>query len=90
MAESLQTTQGIPINIRGQIDRIDTYTEDDQSYVNIIDYKSSKESAKLDLKKVYYGLQMQMMTYMDIVLQNHERLGLSDTIKPGIAVFSCA
>ena len=42
MAESLQTTQGIPINIRGQIDRIDTYTEDDQSYVNIIDYKSSK------------------------------------------------
>lgn len=83
MAESLQTTQGIPINIRGQIDRIDTYTEDDQSYVNIIDYKSSKESAKLDLKKVYYGLQMQMMTYMDIVLQNHERLGLSDTIKPG-------
>ena len=42
MAKSLTTTQGVPINIRGQIDRIDTYTKENQSYVNIIDYKSSK------------------------------------------------
>ncbi len=26
---------------------------------------------------------MQMMTYMDIVLQNKERLGLTDIVKPG-------
>ena len=26
---------------------------------------------------------MQMMTYMDIVLQNQERLGLTDIVKPG-------
>ena len=83
MAKSLTTTQGVPINIRGQIDRIDTYTKENQSYVNIIDYKSSKNSATLDLTKVYYGLQMQMMTYMDIVLQNQERLGLTDIVKPG-------
>ncbi|MEJ7517709.1 PD-(D/E)XK nuclease family protein, partial [Staphylococcus pasteuri] len=44
---------------------------------------SSESSATLDLTKVYYGLQMQMMTYMDIVLQNKERLGLTDIVKPG-------
>lgn len=83
VAQPLHTKQGIPINIRGQIDRIDTYTKGNHSYVNIIDYKSSTSSATLDLTKVYYGLQMQMMTYMDIVLQNQERLGLTDIVKPG-------
>ena len=79
----MQTKQGIPINIRGQIDRIDTYQQGDESFVNIIDYKSSKYSGTLDLTKVYYGMQMQMMTYMDIVLQNKSRLGLTDMTKPG-------
>ena len=60
LATPLQTKQGIPINIRGQIDRIDTYQQGDESFVNIIDYKSSKYSGTLDLTKVYYGLQMQM------------------------------
>ncbi len=53
------------------------------SFVNIIDYKSSEGSATLDLTEVYYGMQMQMMTYMDIVLQNKQRLGLTDIVKPG-------
>lgn len=83
LAAPLQTKQGIPINIRGQIDRIDTYQQGDESFVNIIDYKSSKYSGTLDLTKVYYGMQMQMMTYMDIVLQNKSRLGLKDMTKPG-------
>ena len=82
-AEAMATRQGIPIYIRGQIDRIDTYTEGQESFVNIIDYKSSDASAKLDLTKVYHGIQMQMMTYMDIVLQNAERLGLSEEVRPG-------
>lgn len=51
IAQPLITKQGIPVNIRGQIDRIDAYTKDDKSYINIIDYKSSNPSAKLDLKR---------------------------------------
>lgn len=82
-AMPLITEQGIPINIRGQIDRIDTYNHDNESFVNIIDYKSSKYSGTLDLTKVYYGMQMQMMTYMDIVLQNKQRLGLNPLTQPG-------
>lgn len=83
LAETLKTSQGVPINIRGQIDRIDTYQRDGRSFVNVIDYKSSKYSGTLDLTKVYYGMQMQMMTYMDIVLNNKERLGLTPETKPG-------
>ncbi|WP_349421143.1 helicase-exonuclease AddAB subunit AddB [Staphylococcus felis] len=82
-AQTLKTKQGIPINIRGQIDRIDVYQHHDKSFINIIDYKSSDGSAQLDLVKVYYGLQMQMMTYMDIALQNKERLHLTEDVKPG-------
>lgn len=51
IAQPLITKQGIPVNIRGQIDGIDAYTKDDKSYINIIDYKSSNPSAKLDLKR---------------------------------------
>ncbi|MCS4486797.1 helicase-exonuclease AddAB subunit AddB [Staphylococcus americanisciuri] len=83
VAEPLYTKQGIPINIRGQIDRIDVFNKNGKSFINIIDYKSSAKSASLDLVKVYYGLQMQMMTYMDIALQNKGRLGLVDEVKPG-------
>ncbi|SPZ78593.1 exonuclease RexB [Staphylococcus aureus] len=79
----MKTKQGVPIYIRGQIDRIDTFHKNNKSFINIIDYKSSKTAATLDLVKVYYGLQMQMMTYMDIALQNKERLGLIDEVKPG-------
>lgn len=82
-AETLYTSQGMPIYIRGQIDRIDMYQKNNKSFVNIIDYKSSSTSASLDLVKVYYGLQMQMMTYMDIALQNKARLGLEEEVKPG-------
>ncbi|UXR78853.1 helicase-exonuclease AddAB subunit AddB [Staphylococcus sp. IVB6227] len=83
IASTLMTTQGVPINIRGQIDRIDTFNHNGKSFINIIDYKSSESSSELDLVKVYYGLQMQMMTYMDIALQNKVRLGLKDEVKPG-------
>ncbi|WP_165981040.1 helicase-exonuclease AddAB subunit AddB [Macrococcus lamae] len=70
--QKLYTNRGIPISIRGQIDRIDVLEGHDKDYVSIVDYKSS--SHELDLREVYYGKQMQMLTYMDVVLQNHCRL----------------
>lgn len=70
--QKLYTKRGIPISIRGQIDRIDVLEGQDKDYVSIIDYKSSKH--ELDLREVYYGKQMQMVTYMDVVLQNSRKL----------------
>lgn len=71
-AMKLTTTRGVDISVRGQIDRIDLLETADRDFVSIIDYKSSKH--QLDLLKVYYGKQMQMLTYMDVALQNKEKL----------------
>ena len=51
--------KGIKIRLHGRIDRIDMYND---KFVKIIDYKSS--SRKLVLGEVYYGLSLQLMTYL--------------------------
>ena len=40
----------------------------DHAYLRIIDYKSSEKDLELD--KVYYGLSLQLLTYLDIVVSN--------------------
>lgn len=52
--------------LRGKVDRIDTVTIDDQLYAGIVDYKSSEKS--FNYKQMYYGLMLQMVTYLDTVL----------------------
>nr|WP_263313863.1 helicase-exonuclease AddAB subunit AddB [Mammaliicoccus sp. Marseille-Q6498] len=81
----LATKRNIPIQIRGQIDRLDVYKGRKQDYVSIIDYKSSETG--LDLTKVMYGMQMQMFTYLDVVLQNKSKLQLKDEVSPGALLY---
>ncbi|HLR74997.1 MAG TPA: PD-(D/E)XK nuclease family protein, partial [Virgibacillus sp.] len=69
---------GYELVLRGRIDRVDKSVEDDQLYLRIIDYKSS--SRGLDLVEVYYGLALQMLTYLDVVLsQSKAWLGMEAT-----------
>lgn len=71
--------------LRGRIDRVDKSMQNDQMYLRIIDYKSS--SRGLDLVDVYYGLALQMLTYLDVVLaQSEEWLG-SQASPAGILYF---
>lgn len=56
------------LKMRGRIDRIDATEVNDQPYLRIIDYKSSTK--KLDLNDVYYGLSLQMLTYLDVAVTN--------------------
>ena len=51
------------LDIRGSIDRLDTYREDGKTYARVIDYKSG--SRQLDYTRVYYGLQLQLLIYME-------------------------
>jgi ATP-dependent helicase/nuclease subunit B len=60
--------------ITGRIDRIDTCRDGDVDYVKIIDYKTG--STKFDLSKTYYGLQLQLVLYLNAaqeILQNKGR-----------------
>lgn len=79
-SQKINLPAGKKVEISGQIDRIDILNHMNQDYVSVIDYKSG--STALDLRKVYYGIQMQMMTYMDVVLQNKSALGLKETTLP--------
>lgn len=61
---------GGQISLKGTIDRVDTYeASDGLVYLKIIDYKTG--STKLDLTKVYYGLQLQLLTYLLVAKQSY-------------------
>ncbi|MEG1957195.1 MAG: PD-(D/E)XK nuclease family protein [Lachnospiraceae bacterium] len=46
----------------GKIDRVDTYEEDEQVYVKVVDYKTGNKS--FDLVSLYHGLQLQLVVYL--------------------------
>lgn len=52
--------------VRGKIDRVDTAEMNDSLWLSVIDYKSS--SRKFDLMEAYFGLAMQLITYLDVAL----------------------
>ncbi|MBO0589516.1 helicase-exonuclease AddAB subunit AddB [Sporosarcina sp. E16_8] len=67
--------RGDSMKLRGRIDRVDATEIGGKNYVRVVDYKSSAKS--LDLTEVYYGLSLQMMTYLDVALENaDEWLGI--------------
>ena len=55
------------MKLRGRIDRLDTYEDEDHVYVKVIDYKSGNK--KFDLAAVYYGLQLQLIVYMNVAAE---------------------
>ncbi|MCM1493705.1 MAG: PD-(D/E)XK nuclease family protein [Muribaculaceae bacterium] len=67
---------GVQIRLSGRIDRVD-YWKDEGLGVKIIDYKSGAES--FDLFKLYHGLQLQLLVYMNAALElgRRENAGVS-------------
>lgn len=55
--------EGNEINLSGVIDRVDVSSTEEGELVKIVDYKSS-DWFDLSLVEMYYGLQMQLITYM--------------------------
>ena len=49
--------------LQGRIDRMDLSRRSEGIYVKIIDYKSGKKS--LDYTKIWYGLQLQLLLYLE-------------------------
>lgn len=58
---------GKEINIRGIIDRLDKLESEGHNIYNLVDYKSSKHI--INYSKIYYGLSMQLITYLDAINQ---------------------
>lgn len=51
------------IRLKGRIDRVDTYVDDEKVMVRVVDYKSGTTS--FDLLSLYYGLQIQLALYLN-------------------------
>ena len=59
------------LQLRGRIDRMDLCEDEEHVYVKIIDYKSG--TTAFDLAALYYGLQLQLVVYMDAAMEMEER-----------------
>ena len=70
---SLILDTGEKIYISGKIDRVDICKIDDKEYIRIIDYKSGSRDFNLD--DIYYGLNMQMMIYLFILMIYYNKIG---------------
>lgn len=68
---TLPLQNGFELMLRGRIDRVDKALNSEDLFLRIIDYKSSAKG--LNLVEVYYGLALQMLTYLDVVLTHSEQ-----------------
>jgi len=74
----LELPDGNVVKLTGRIDRVDKMTDEEGTYIRVIDYKSGEKAFKLS--DVYYGLQIQLMVYLDALFENNK---VSDTLLPG-------
>ena len=59
------------MRLRGKIDRVDVYETPDHLYVKVIDYKTGEKA--FDLGELYYGIQMQLVVYMNAAVEMQQR-----------------
>lgn len=72
---------GNHVQLKGRIDRLDTYQDDNRVYVKVIDYKSG--STKFDLLKIYHGTQLQLVVYMNAAMELEKKKHPGRKIVPG-------
>lgn len=77
---------GKRMELAGRIDRVDQAKgENDSTYLRVIDYKSSEKD--VNLNEVYYGLALQMLTYLDIVITHSDELVEMKASPAGVLYF---
>lgn len=81
----VEISSGEKINLIGRIDRIDMLIKDGKTYIRIIDYKSGNKLFKLS--DVYYGLQIQLLLYLDAVLTEESKEAEDKPIPGAILYF---
>jgi len=76
-------TPDTALTLRGRIDRLDLYEEEDKIYVRVIDYKSG--STFFDINSIYYGLQQQLSIYLSAAMDYlHKRYPDKEVVPSGI------
>lgn len=73
------------VYLKGRVDRIDKVELNGETYIRIVDYKSGSKS--FDLNELYYGLQIQLLVYLDAILKNSEQILKTQCMPGGILYF---
>lgn len=73
------------MRLQGRIDRIDVDEDEEHVYVKVIDYKSGNK--RFDLAALYYGLQLQLVVYMNAGLELEARKHPDKEIVPAALLY---
>lgn len=73
------------MRLKGRIDRIDTCEDEEHVYVKVIDYKSGDK--KFNLAALYYGLQLQLVVYMNVAAEITARKHPDKEIVPAALLY---
>lgn len=76
----LPLNNGGKLHVRGKIDRVDVAVEQADTWLSVVDYKSSGRS--FDVTEAYYGMAMQLLTYLDVALMDAVKLTGKALVRP--------
>lgn len=76
---------GKSMKVRGRIDRMDTVEKDGTVYVKVMDYKSG--NVKFDPVSLYFGLQMQLVLYMNSAILTEEKKHPDKKVEPAALLY---
>ncbi|MDH6365010.1 ATP-dependent helicase/nuclease subunit B [Enterococcus sp. PF1-24] len=82
---SFDLDNGGQLHVRGKIDRVDVAEKNQELWLSVVDYKSSARS--FDVSEAYYGLAMQLLTYLDVALTEAVTLTGSQNVRPAGAYY---
>jgi len=77
---TIELPGGEKVLLTGRIDRVDALKTEEGTYLRIIDYKSGTKDFKLS--DVAYGLQLQLVTYLDAIWEQGG-MGITPPVLPG-------
>ena len=73
--------------MKGKIDRIDVCEDDENLYVKVVDYKTGQSD--FNLLKTYYGLKIQLLTYMrEAMIYEKKKYGDKNIIPAGLLYYN--
>lgn len=73
------------LQLMGRIDRVDVAKDEEHVYVKIVDYKSGDK--EFDFAALYYGLQLQLVVYMNAAMKLQEQKNPGKEIVPAAMLY---
>ncbi|MBR0381642.1 MAG: PD-(D/E)XK nuclease family protein [Eubacterium sp.] len=80
-SSTLVLSEDRKIRLSGIIDRVDLCEDGQGSWFRVIDYKSGTK--KFSLEEFFYGMQLQLVVYMDAVMDFYEKEGKEAPVPAG-------